>query len=132
MNKEHEKNTLNVTIQVSGYNGSEPLRVCPECIREKKSKSEAEKPLSEFGWRNMGNGKIRNQSWCEKCRSKKKSSEINEEERNILSSTIKASGYNGSEPLRFCPKCGIENPFIEFAWIYGNEITKDLCKECDK
>lgn len=29
-----------------------------------------EKPLSEFGFRNMGNGEIRNQSWCKECRSK--------------------------------------------------------------
>lgn len=72
MNKEHEKNTRKVIIQVSGYNGNEPLRVCPQCrrekIKEKKSVSEAEKPLSEFGWRNMGNGEVRNQSWCKECR----------------------------------------------------------------
>lgn len=47
-------------IQSSGYNGSEPVRVCPNC--------EEEKPLSAFGYRNMGNDVIRNQSWCKKCR----------------------------------------------------------------
>jgi hypothetical protein len=26
------------------------------------------KALSDFGFRNMGNGKIRNQSWCKDCR----------------------------------------------------------------
>ncbi len=48
-------------IQSNGYNGSEPTRVCPHCGEEKT--------LSDFGFRNMGNGKIRNQSWCKKCRS---------------------------------------------------------------
>lgn len=52
-------------IQSSGYNGSEPTRTCPKC--------EQEKPLSDFGFRNMGKNRddeIRNQSWCKKCRSK--------------------------------------------------------------
>ena len=48
-------------IQSNGYNGNEPTRVCPHCGEEKT--------LSDFGFRNMGNGKIRNQSWCKKCRS---------------------------------------------------------------
>ena len=47
------KNTQKPTIQSSGYNGSEPTRICPHCGREK--------PLSEFGFRNMGKGDIRNQ-----------------------------------------------------------------------
>lgn len=54
------KNTQKPTIQSSGYNGSEPTRICPHCGREK--------PLSEFGFRNMGKGDIRNQSWCKSCR----------------------------------------------------------------
>lgn len=54
------KNNQNPVIQSSGYNGSEPTRVCPHCKKEK--------PLSEFGFRKMGNGKIRNQSWCKECR----------------------------------------------------------------
>jgi len=41
-------------IQTHGYDGSEPTRVCPNCNEEK--------PLSEFGFRNMGDGTIRNQS----------------------------------------------------------------------
>lgn len=51
-------------IQSSGYNGSEPTRVCPHC--------EKEKPMSEFGYRNMGDktNTIRNQSWCRECRAK--------------------------------------------------------------
>lgn len=49
-------------IQSNGYNGSEPTRICPHCGEEKA--------LSDFGFRNMGNGKIRNQSWCKDCRSK--------------------------------------------------------------
>ena len=48
-------------IQSNGYNGSEPTRVCPHCRKEK--------PLSEFGFRKMGNGEIRNQSWCREGRS---------------------------------------------------------------
>lgn len=47
-------------IQTQGYNGSEPTRMCPHCGREK--------PLSDFGYRNMGNDTIRNQSWCKDCR----------------------------------------------------------------
>ena len=39
---------------------SEPTRVCPNCGNEK--------PISDFGYRDMGNGKIRNQSWCKDCR----------------------------------------------------------------
>jgi len=50
-------------IQTSGYNGSEPTRVCPNCG--------IEKPISDFGYRNMGekrSNEIRNQSWCKDCR----------------------------------------------------------------
>lgn len=32
-------------IQSSGYNGSEPTRICPHCGKEK--------PLSDFGYRKM-------------------------------------------------------------------------------
>lgn len=49
-------------IQSSGYNGSEPTRICPHC---------GKKPLSDFGYRKMKkgeNGQIRNQSWCKDCR----------------------------------------------------------------
>ena len=47
-------------IQSNGYNGSEPTRLCPKCGKTK--------PLSEFGFRKMGSGEIRNQSWCKVCR----------------------------------------------------------------
>ena len=57
---ENKKNDKKPIIQTSGYNGSEPMRICPNCGKEK--------PLSEFGYRNMGNGNIRNQSWCKECR----------------------------------------------------------------
>lgn len=49
------------TVQSEGYNGHEPTRVCPHCGKTK--------PLSEFGWRDMGGGNVRNQSWCKECRS---------------------------------------------------------------
>ena len=47
-------------IQVIVYNGSDFIRICLNNGKEK--------PLSEFGYRNMGNGNIRNQSWCKICR----------------------------------------------------------------
>ena len=60
MNNSNDKKP---NIQSSGYNGSQPLRVCPNCG--------VEKPLSDFGYRNMGdkqNNEVRNQSWCKECR----------------------------------------------------------------
>jgi endonuclease III len=46
-----------VKIQFSRYIGGIRYRVCPNCCLEK--------PLdSDFGYRNMGNGTIQNQSWC--------------------------------------------------------------------
>ena len=54
------KNKNRPIIQSSGYNGKEPTRVCPHCGKEK--------PVSEFGYRKMENGTIRNQSWCKSCR----------------------------------------------------------------
>ncbi len=59
--KKYDKNDKQPVINSSGYNGSEPTRVCPHCGREK--------PISQFGFRNMGGGNIRNQSWCRECRS---------------------------------------------------------------
>lgn len=56
----NNKNDKRPIIQTSGYNGSEPTRICPNCGKEK--------PISEFGYRNMGDGNIRNQSWCKSCR----------------------------------------------------------------
>jgi len=53
-------NNLDVTIQASSYEDGELKRVCPNCDEEKF--------MSEFGLRDMGNGKIRNQSWCSDCR----------------------------------------------------------------
>lgn len=58
--KKNSNNSERPIIQSSGYNGSEPTRICPKCGQEK--------PLSEFGFRKMGNGQVRNQSWCKDCR----------------------------------------------------------------
>ena len=55
-----KNNTEEPIIQSSGYNGSEPTRICPNCGQEK--------PLSDFGFRQMGDGQVRNQSWCKDCR----------------------------------------------------------------
>ena len=60
MENNKKENNEKPTVQTSGYNGHEPTRICPHCRKEK--------PLSEFGYRNMGNGEIRNQSWCKDCR----------------------------------------------------------------
>ena len=54
------KNNQKAVIQTNGYNGSEPTRICPHCGKIK--------PLSEFGFRKMKDGTIRNQSWCKECR----------------------------------------------------------------
>ena len=59
----NNENTDRPIIQSNGYNGSEPTRICPHCKKEK--------PISDFGFRNMGekqNNQIRNQSWCKECR----------------------------------------------------------------
>ena len=42
------KNDKRPIIQANGYNGSEPTRVCPKCGKKK--------PISEFGYRKMGDG----------------------------------------------------------------------------
>ena len=55
-----KENNSKTTVQTNGYNGHEPTRICPHCKKVK--------PLSEFGYRDMGNGVIRNQSWCKECR----------------------------------------------------------------
>lgn len=51
---------VKVTINATGYNGSEPTKPCPHCGEEK--------PISDFGYRNMGDDDIRPQSWCKDCR----------------------------------------------------------------
>lgn len=56
----HNDNRERPIIQSHGYNGSEPTRVCPHCGKEK--------PLSDFGFREMDDKQIRNQSWCKDCR----------------------------------------------------------------
>lgn len=61
-NGQNLNNNQNPILQASGYDGHEPTRLCPHCGKEK--------PQSEFGWRKMPNGEIRNQSWCRECRSK--------------------------------------------------------------
>ena len=58
--RDNDENNLNPKIQASKYVDGDILRVCPHCS--------AEKPMSEFGYRDMGEGEIRNQSWCKTCR----------------------------------------------------------------
>ena len=61
--KNNSENRDRPIIQSTGYNGSEPTRICPHCKEEK--------PISDFGFRNMGKkqkNQIRNQPWCKKCR----------------------------------------------------------------
>ncbi|HAT6525838.1 hypothetical protein CKF53_04040 [Corynebacterium striatum] len=60
MSPTNNDQSISVHIQATGYDGHEPLRECPNC--------HSTKPLSEFGYRNMGDGIIRNQSWCKECR----------------------------------------------------------------
>lgn len=54
------ENNQKPIIQSNGYDGSEPTGECPNCRNTK--------PLSAFGYGNMGDGNIRNQSWCKECR----------------------------------------------------------------
>ncbi|WP_082603354.1 hypothetical protein [Lacticaseibacillus nasuensis] len=61
MNSKHDdRNILEPIIQASSIDGQEIMRVCPHCGEEK--------PMFEFGYRDMGNNEWRNQSWCRKCR----------------------------------------------------------------
>ena len=62
--KKNNLNPQNPKINTNGYNGSEPTRKCPKCLKTK--------PLSEFGFRQMDkdSGVIRNQSYCTECRGK--------------------------------------------------------------
>lgn len=57
-------NDPRVIITADGYDGHQPTLVCPHCHKRK--------PLSEFGFRKMNNGKgpVRNQPWCRECRKK--------------------------------------------------------------
>ena len=48
-------------IQASRYDDGKLYRVCPKCKKEI--------PMSNFGYRKMDNGTVRNQSWCKVCRS---------------------------------------------------------------
>ena len=53
-------NLLNSIVKADSYKGGVLYRKCPKCGEVK--------PLIEFGLRKMGNGKVREQSWCKKCR----------------------------------------------------------------
>ena len=58
-----DSNNKTPKIQASGYNGSQPTRICPHCGKEK--------PISDFGFRKMdkeNDDSVRNQSWCSDCR----------------------------------------------------------------
>lgn len=62
-NIKHEKRVImkkHLTVNMDAYDNGEVLRECPHCHELK--------PISEFGYRDMGDGEIRNQSWCKDCR----------------------------------------------------------------
>lgn len=40
---------------------------CPNCAKKASTHQELEE---KFGFRNMGDNSMRNQSWCKECRSK--------------------------------------------------------------
>ena len=48
-------------IQFENYEDGSMMRRCPHCGELK--------PIEDFGMRDMGDGTIRNQSWCKDCRS---------------------------------------------------------------
>lgn len=50
-------------IQFENYYDGSMMRRCPHCGELK--------PIEDFGMRDMGDGTIRNQSWCKDCRSYK-------------------------------------------------------------
>ncbi len=56
-----KKTNKKLVINCTGYNGSEPTKFCPHCAEIKG--------VSEFGYRDTGDGYIRPQSWCKDCRS---------------------------------------------------------------
>jgi len=60
----YEKNGVSYVIQYSGYKNGKRVRVCPHCKKEKFLDE-------DFGFRVMEEGKVRNQSWCTKCRNEK-------------------------------------------------------------
>lgn len=44
-----------------------------------------------------------------------------------------ATGYNGSEPTKPCPNCGVEKPYSDFGWRdMGNDNIRvqSWCKDC--
>ncbi len=47
---------------------------------------------------------------------------------------IQAEGYNGKEPTRICPKCGLEKPLSDFGYRKmtgtGELRNQSWCKSC--
>ncbi len=62
MSKRKSENNLKTIIQGSNYEDGKLFRICPKCHKQK--------PVSEFGLRNMDKekGPVRIQSYCNKCR----------------------------------------------------------------
>lgn len=56
------KSEPTVKVQISRYDNGVLYRVCPCCNKEKA--------IEKFGWRQMQDGIIRNQSYCIECRAK--------------------------------------------------------------
>lgn len=55
-----DNDETNVTINADGYEDGTLYRTCPHCGEQK--------PIEDFGFRDMGDSEIRNQSWCKDCR----------------------------------------------------------------
>ena len=55
-----DRDDVDVTINADDYEDGTLYRVCPHCGERK--------PIEDFGLRDMGDGNIRNQSWCKDCR----------------------------------------------------------------
>ncbi|WEV67044.1 hypothetical protein OZX72_07305 [Bifidobacterium sp. ESL0769] len=131
-------NKSEVKIKYSGWNGVEPTRFCVNC--------DLEKPLSEFGYRNVNkkkegadrDPKVIMQSWCDECRPKKEGETSNEYRRVSTKNTklvrITISSYD-TIPFKTCSSCHNEYPLAKFSWVRdnaGHVSLSETCVSCSK